>query len=326
MAPGKSIDKRLEDFVNECEIHQGEDLKRRVCAALGDRHYRLVAKAAAVCGERLLYDTEATLIDAYQRFLDNPVKRDAHCIAKSAIVRALVCLDCQNHQFFLAAMRYQQPEPVWGGSVDTALDLRNAGAMGLVGTSYHRAAVAVAELLNDCEAYVRIGALRALAFLPQDRAEPLLRFKALSGDPEAEVVGECFAALMKLEPDDSIDFVAEFLDHKDPEIAGYAALALGESRHPPALSAIRESFDQPYIDKEFRRLLVRAAVLQRNEPAYQWLLELAHECDVGTCEMVIHELAIYRANEKLKARLESVLNERSNPSSLRLFRKTWETD
>jgi hypothetical protein len=326
MAPEKSIDKRLEEFVNECEIHQGEDLKRRVCAALGDRHYRLVAKAAAISGERLLYDTEASLIAAYQGFIDNPVKKDAHCIAKSAIVRALVALDCQNHQFFLAAIRYQQPEPVWGGSVDTALDLRNASAMGLVGTSYHRAAVAVAELLNDREAYVRIGALRALTYLPQDRAEPLLRFKALSGDPEAEVVGECFTALMKLEPDDSVDFVAEFLRHKDPEIAGYAALALGESRHPRALSAIRESFDQPYVHREFRRLLVRAAVLQRNEPAYQWLLEVGRERDVATCEMVIHELAIYRANDTLKKRLESVLNERSNPSLLRLFHQTWETD
>jgi len=321
-----SIDKRLEEFISACDVQHGEDLKRLVIKALGNRHYRLVAKAAVVSGEQLLYDTEANLIDAYRRFLDNPGKKDPHCIAKGAIVRALVALDCQNHAFFSTAMRYRQLEPTWGGSVDTALDLRNSSAMGLVGTSYPRAAVAVAELLNDDEAYVRIGALRALACIPQDRAEPLLRFKALSGDPEAEVVGECFTALLQLEPDDTLEFVAGFLEHDDLEIAGYAALALGESRFPPALNAIRDAFDRPYVDKEFRRLLVRAAVLQRCEPAYQWLLDIARERDTAASEIIIEELGIYRANEKLKSRLESVLNERDDPNLMQLFHKTWNLD
>lgn len=171
MTARKSIDNRLEDFASACELHQGEELQHLVIKALADRHYRLVAKAAVIGGEQLLYDTEAQLIDAYRRFLDNPVKKDPHCIAKGAVVRALVALDCQNHHFFLSAMRYKQPEPVWGGSVDTALDLRNTSAMGLVGTTYPRAAVAVAELLTDdeanCQSTVSSRSITILAVSPQ---------------------------------------------------------------------------------------------------------------------------------------------------------------
>lgn len=323
MTKRKSIDNRLEEFISACEMHSGEGLLRLVSKALADRHFRLVAKAAVICSEQLLYDTEAQLIDAYRRLLDNPVKRDPHCIAKGAIVRALVALDCQNHDFFSSAMRYRQLEPTWGGSIDTALDLRNSSAMGLVGTTYPRAAVDVAELLTDNEAYVRIGALRALACVPQDRSEPLLRFKALSGDPESEVVGECFTALIQLEAEDTFDFVAAFMNQDDLEVAGYAALALGESRYPPALNAICDAFNRPYVDRELRRILVRAAVLQRNEPAYRWLLNLVSERDTTAAEMVIEELGIYRSNAKLKSRLETVLIERNEPALMRTFNKTW---
>ena len=321
-----SIETRLEAFVNACEMHQGEDLKRLVARTLGDRHYRLVAKAAAISGEQLLYDTESMLIDAYRRFLEGPIRKDPHCIAKGAIVRALVNLDCQDHAFFLSAMRYRQLEPTWGGSVDTALDLRNSSAMGLVGTSYPRAAVAIAELLNDTEAYVRMGALRALACIPQDRAEPLLRYKALSGDSEAEVLGECFSALLRFEPDETVAFVAGFLQHQAPDLAGYAALALGESRHAAALDALRETFDRPYVAPDLRRLLLRAVALQRNETAYAWLLDIARDRDAAAAAMVIEELGIYRANRKLKSRLATTLAARADAQLLRLFGKTWDTD
>lgn len=323
MATRKTTESRLDEFIAACETANGETLSALVGKALGDRHYRLISNAAGVCGERLLYALEQDLVTAYQRLLGNPVKKDPHCIAKGAIVRALVKLDCQDHEFFLAGMRYRQLEPTWGGSVDTALDLRNSSAMGLVGTSYDRAAVAIAELMCDPEAYVRAGALRALACVREDRAEPLLRLKALSGDPDTEVIGECFASLLQLDPDETFEFVAGFLDGADQEIAQYAALALGESRQPAALKALCAAFDQVYVEREFRRILIRAVVLQRSEPAYAWLLDVAAERDADTCELVIEELSIYQTNSKLQARLAQALAARGDDALVRSFLEVW---
>lgn len=325
MATRKTAETRLEEFIRACAAADGETLTKLVRKALSDRHYRVIANAASMCGDRLLYALEQDLIDAYQRLLDRPVKNDPHCVAKGAIVRTLVKLDCQDHEFFHANMRYRQLQPTWGGSVDTALDVRNSSAMGLVGTSYDRAAVAIAELMCDPEAYVRAGALRALACIRAERAEPLLRFKALSGDPEAEVIGECFASLLRVDIDETVEFVARFLDGADQEIAQYAALALGESRETPALNALCKAFDQIYVEREFRRILIRAVVLQRSEPAFTWLLNTAAERDADACKLVIEELSIYRANSKLQARLAQVLTVRDDTVLVQLFHEAWET-
>jgi len=86
-------------------------------------------------------------------------------------------------------MRYRQPEPVWGGPVDTALDLRCTCAMGLAGTAYPRAIIELVTLLQDSEHHARSGAARAIACTEPLAAEPVLRLKALGGDPEPEAIG-----------------------------------------------------------------------------------------------------------------------------------------
>jgi hypothetical protein len=102
----------------------------RLAAALADRHYRVVAKAARLGGEALLYDLVPALRDSYCRFLENVPKSDPNCIAKKAIMRALAALDCDDVDFYAAALRYRQLEPVWGGRADTAVDIRCNAAMG----------------------------------------------------------------------------------------------------------------------------------------------------------------------------------------------------
>jgi hypothetical protein len=325
MATRRSTEARLEQFLRACESAGGDGLDALVRDALRDRHCRIVAKAAGMAAEHALYALEDEQIAAYRRLLSDPIKRDPHCIAKGAIVRALVTLDCQDVDFFLAAMRYRQPEPVWGGTTDTATDVRVAAAMGLVGTSYHRAAVAIAELLTDDEAPVRIGAVRAMTAIPDDRAEPLLRLKALCGDGEAEVVGECFSALLQISPDESVGFVAAFLDRPDTTLAQLAALALGESRDALALRFLAKAFDQPYVDRDFRRILIRAVVLQRTEPAYDCLLQAVRERDAAACRLVIQELALYRDNARLAERLAAAIRDRDDGELMQLFDEEWRT-
>ncbi len=73
-------------------------------------------------------------------------------------------------------------EPVWGGTADTAADVRGTCAIGLVATGYPRALVAIAALLYDAEPDARLGAIRAAANGTPREAELLLRSKALAGD------------------------------------------------------------------------------------------------------------------------------------------------
>lgn len=92
-----------------------------------------------------------TVPAVYPPFVVNAPKQDPQYFAKRAIVRALVTLDAHDADFFLAGMRYRQLEPGWHGKTDTALDVPVGSAMGLVGSGGHRAAAALAELLNDPE-------------------------------------------------------------------------------------------------------------------------------------------------------------------------------
>lgn len=59
-----------------------------VSAALADPHFRVVARAAALAGERSLHERTADLLAAYPRFLKDGVKRDPQCVAKAAITAA----------------------------------------------------------------------------------------------------------------------------------------------------------------------------------------------------------------------------------------------
>lgn len=68
-------------------------------------------------------------------------------------------------------------------------------------------------------------------------AELLLRSKARAGDERPAIIGECFSALMSVEPEGSLDFVAQWLAKPDGALRELAALALGESRVPAALLA-----------------------------------------------------------------------------------------
>ena len=98
------------------------------------------------------------------------------------------------------------------GSVDTAVDVRSACAAGLVRMNHPAAMEELAALLADPEPAARRAAARTIAYADDRRAgSPLLRLKALSGDPEASVVAECLAGLVALSAEGAVPFVARFL-------------------------------------------------------------------------------------------------------------------
>lgn len=150
---------------------------------------------------------------------------------KAATARALVALDCGYVAFFFAGTRFRQLEPVWGGTQDTAVDIRMTCTMGLAGTAYHRALPELVSLLADPEPQVRAGVISAIACCESIAGEAVLRTKALAGDPKPEVTGVWLLALLELKPAGvTAPFVGTFLDRGNSPHRELAALALGESR------------------------------------------------------------------------------------------------
>lgn len=277
---------------------------------LADKHFRVVAKAATVAGERALPELTPDLQTAYARFLDDPVKRDPNCIAKGAIARALVNLGCDDVDFYLAGIRYVQLEPVWGGSADSAIDVRCSCALGLVNTGYSRAIHELTALLNDKEPRARTGAAHAISCGNPKEAEAVLRLKVLVGDAEAEVIGECFTGMMSIAPLECLPFVASYLTGENESIRDLAALALGECRNPKVVEYLRAAWDACGALGEFPVVLIRAAALNRTEPAFDWLIAIIELGAQRHADAAVEALAVYERNTKLSERVEQALARR----------------
>src|SRR6516164_2286121 len=181
--------------------------------ALKDRNNYLVSKAAAVVGDLKLEDLIPDLIVAFDRFLNDPVKSDPQCWAKTAIAKALKDLGHRDAEVFLKGIGHIQMEPVWGGRADSAPTLRGTCALALVDCQLDDLAILthLADCLADPEKPVRMDAAVAIGQVGREEGAMLLRLKALIGDREPEVTGQCFLSLMSLAPRESLAFIRRFL-------------------------------------------------------------------------------------------------------------------
>src|SRR5262245_28739292 len=87
------------DALNALDSNDRTALNEAITKALQDKHYRVVAKGALLAEEHQMPERIADLLAAYSRFLQDAVKRDPNCIAKKAITRALVTLECRDAEF-----------------------------------------------------------------------------------------------------------------------------------------------------------------------------------------------------------------------------------
>ena len=281
--------------------------------ALRDKVSHVVAKAAQVSGELGLRVLVGDLAAAFDRFLANPVKTDPGCRAKVEIARALHEMGEDPGAVFLRGIRHRQLEPVFGGREDTASELRAMCGLGLVRVGHPDAMVELADLLADPEVAARIGAARAIAYAGEPSGEPLLRLKALAGDPDAGVVSESLGALLSLAPARSLDFVARFLRHRDPVVQEAAALALGASRLRDALPVLRGWWEgKPEVD--LRRTALLAIAMLRHEEAIGFLLSLVAEAPGPDARDAIAALGTYRHDEALRARVATAMEARTDVS------------
>lgn len=302
--------------------------------ALAHRHYRPVARAAELAGEGLRYALESDLAAALRRFIQRDHKQDPGCIAKGALARALVALDCTDIALLREGIRFRQLEPVWGGSMDTAADLRASCAMGLAASADPDVLRDLVDLLADPEHVARAGAVRAIGCTAPTAAEAVLRTKMLLGDAESEVIGECFRVLLALAPDAAPAFVARWLGAGPvagigadaAELAELAALALGESRLDGAVALLRAAWEAEPLRGPRQHVLLRAAALARSEVAFDWLIGLAEGADPATAQRVVESLSIYRHHAQLAERLRARLEVRADQGLLAQFAQLWEAD
>ncbi|MEO8025510.1 MAG: hypothetical protein ABI823_03515 [Bryobacteraceae bacterium] len=266
------------------------DGRNQLAKALADRSSLVVKKAARMAGEARITELLPYLRKAFDRILPKAAEIDKGCAALTAIVGALVELDYDEPEPFLAGIRHVQMEPVWGGSVDTAPDLRAACAVGLINTRHPRMLEELTTLLADREWRARVGAIRALATTGADAAFLLLRYKALIGDEERDVLFECFSALIAADESASIPLVSARMDSASDEIVEAAILALGTARHKWAFEALQRKLKQPRLGP-IRRTILLAMASMRLDEAVAFVKDLAKGED-KEAEDVLHELQI----------------------------------
>lgn len=278
---------------------------------LQSKHAAIVAQTAKLVRERAWTVLFPELVAAFERFLVKPVETDPNCLAKVAIANALYTLDYRDADVFLKGIHHVQKEPVWGTTVDTAPKLRATCALGLVRMNYPGVWVKLADLLADPEVEARVGAAQAIAYTEDEqRGVPLLRLRARVGDVPP-VLSECLTGLLKLAPQNSVDFVAQFLQAPDLETQELTALALGESRLMQAFERL-VLWWRKTTDPELRRSGLLAIALLRQEPAIEFLLTLAAEGKPEDAKGAIAAFAPYKYDEALQERLKQALGQRKD--------------
>jgi hypothetical protein len=269
---------------------------RRVIAGEGSH---AVARAAAVVGEAGLDALAGDLVAAFPRFFEKPERADPGCPAKTAIVEALRRLDHPAVALFRRGALHVQREPVFGGRVDTAVDLRGASALALAEHGGAEVLVDLAHLLADPEPPVRISAARAVAVAGHPGGIPLLHLKATAGDAEPLVVAECLLALVRLDAASQLPYVASLLDGPAAEAA---ASALGDSRLPEAFPVLSD-----WLARAAARGLGRAATFAlaslRRDEAIERLLAVVRDDAAPLARDAVMALASVRTDDAMRDRV-----------------------
>jgi hypothetical protein len=260
------------------------EARQELARCIGSKINLLAAKAARIVGECKIDGFEKQLVQAFDRFMTDPATSDRGCEAKLAIIKALDGLEYPSYEPFLLGIRHVQMEPSFGPPVDTAIELRSVSAIGLVRTNYPDAGLELVKLLADKQAAARTGAARAIAYWGTLAGALLLRFKILTGDREAEVIGECLSGLLHIEGVRALNFVSGYLDGENELIAECAALALGESRLPAAFEVLKT-----HANSYLRCTVLLAIALLRSDTALEYLRSLLPDPDAAKALEIYEE-------------------------------------
>jgi hypothetical protein len=311
MTRSRKTEEALDALIRLRESSDLPAIHGEVSHYLAHKSNAVVAKAAKLAADLELHDVHAELITAFHRFMKDAATTDRGCAAKTEIVRTLEILGIPEADVFLAGLRHVQMEGSFGPPVDTAAALRAACAMGLIHMNHPGAVLEIVPLLVDREIDARIGAVRALSYSGTPEAEALLRFKALQPEASAEVMTECFAALLAIAPVRSLAFVGGHLDAPDPARLEAAAIALGQSRQVAAVKALKDKW-RPAANPATRSALLLGLALARDETAIEFLFSLVETAIENIAVQALTALAVYRHDARIRGRAELVVGQRNS--------------
>src|SRR5205823_664643 len=256
---------------------------------LAHRSNHVVARAARAAREADLSALAPDLIAAFPRFLEDPVRRDPGCVAKTGIVHALLSFgDAAGSEVFLRGAVHVQREPAFGPPIDTAPELRATSAMALVVTGHPAALTICVGLLVDPEPTARAGGIRGLVASGRPDVALLLRFLALRGDDDPGVLAEAFAGLLGFGADDTV---------------------LGDCRRPEAVVALRERLpgeDRPDV----RHAIILGLVASRDDRGFDALLDLVARGSAPDSKAAVEALRLYAHDDALQRRVNAALDAR----------------
>ena len=315
MAARASLDTQLADL-NALRSDPTATLSlEKLNKALKSKVSHIAAKAAQIIAERGDDETFQPLVPqlvaAFERFMTNPARTDKGCRAKAAIAEALVQVGSDEQDLFLRGIRHVQREPTYGGSVDTAVELRGSCALGLARMNYPELQLELADLLADPEPGARAAAARAIAYSGNPAGIALLRLRVRMGGDDAPVLIEYFTALLKLAPKSSLPFVRCFLDDRGTDRAEAAVLALGESRIPEALDMLTNWYEKT-LQSDLRRTGLLAIAMLRSEKAFGFLLSIIEEGSAAAARDALAALAMYKHDEALVQRVRDAAERRDD--------------
>jgi HEAT repeat protein len=319
MSGKAALEKKIESLraLRDSPASAEKELRR----ALQDKNGFFVSKAAALVGElhltALLPDLEA----AFERFLHDPVKTDPQCWAKIAIVKTLRQWEHKEPQVFLRGLSHVQREPVWGGEADTAGPLRGACAIALVQCTLSDLQILthLTAGLADPEKTVRVDTASAIAALGSETGALLLRLKALLGDREPEVMGQCFVSLLDLGQAEDVQFVAQFLTSSQAEeIQAEAVAALAQSKSEAALELLRETW-KGRLSATLRKTLILSLAGSPLHSSADFLMFVLAEESGEVAEWAIESLAASRFRSQAKERVQALVERKGDSKLSQVF-------
>jgi HEAT repeat protein len=157
--------------------------------------------------------------------------------------------------------------------------------------------------MSDPADPVRIEAVRALNQLSGDESVLLLRLKAKTGDSRPVIIGHVFDALLNLERDRAVPFVAEYLKSDDEPLREEAALALGAARLSSALNVLIESWKTVRTER-FSDVILRAISSARMLEAIEFLLVILQSGTSHQSAAAAEALKIHDDSPEIQALIE----------------------
>jgi len=304
---------RLSDVAADPE---SPEARARLVEALGSARSFVVARAATIIKDARIDGLAGELTAAFARMLEEPVKRDPGCHAKTALLDALDLTESMDEEPFLRGARHVQTEPGWPRASDAAAPVRARAvmALGRIGTT--DMLVLAGEMLADPEPVVRHAVVAALAHHGARAGAGLALHKLRLGDEEPLVVGECMKALLALAPDYGIRELRPLVLGVEPGARELAALALGESRREDALALLCEALELTTVAHE-RKIVFTALALHRSERALDVLLEVVRAGRRADANAALRALAIRRFDPGVAQRVRAAVAENSAAPELR---------